>query len=101
MGNDRGHILFRLSQEGTTWTSAAGCDLFKITKPDLTNNLQNGRLSWKNDFRDATLASLGNEIRIDVIVRVWQSTNIGQQGYITLFNNMSYIDFMINHILKL
>ena len=67
MVNSAGWIEFRICQSGSGWTPNTGCDFFKITKDDEASMTQ-GRLSFKNSFRDSTYVDLGDEIRIDIIM---------------------------------
>ncbi|RZD42596.1 MAG: hypothetical protein CXT73_02635, partial [Methanobacteriota archaeon] len=98
MNANNGYITFRLAGSGSGFASNTGCDFLTITK---SNSFNGGRVSIKNSFRNSTYVELPNEVSIDVIVRVYQSINLFQQGKITLSNAGCHFDFMINHLLNL
>jgi hypothetical protein len=98
MNTATGYVTFRLAGSGSGFASNTGCDFLTITK---SNSFNGGRVSIKNSFRNSTYVELPNEVSIDVIVRVYQSINLFQQGKITLSNAGCHFDFMINHLLNL
>lgn len=98
MNTATGYVTFRLAGSGSGFTPNTGCDFLTINKND---TFTGGRFSIKNNFRDSTYVVLPDEVTIDVIVRVYAASSLGNQGFITLTDSTCHLDFMINHLLKL